>query len=142
MIARAISELYRGYSDRMTTNIEAWVIYAESSGSSPRSTDDPLFPWGWGEVIAVLPGDSSPKERAAALAAIVQATLLANGSREDLLQFSNRGSYFESKTQDGYFDALHPYLNVAPARFLRHEPSGEGELRGRWTFEVIPDNEL
>jgi hypothetical protein len=126
----------------MTTKIEAWVIYAESPGAAPRSADDPLFPWAWKEAIAVLPGDATPAERAAALAVVAQVTHLAGGEREDALQFTDRSSYFYELARQDYFDGLHPYLAISPARNVRNVKAGPGEARDHIAYEVIPASDL
>lgn len=95
------------------------MIYAGSPGRVPRTTDDPLSSWAWGEAIAVLPGDATPAERSAALAAIFQATHLADGDRGDALQFAERASYFSGQARSGIMDALHPYIQISPARNVR-----------------------
>lgn len=118
-------------------DIEAWVIYAESPGGAPRATDDPLFPWGWGEAIAVLPPDTPPAARAAALAAVAQTTHFANDDRSDILQFADSRSYLSQQANDEYVDALHPYLAISPARSLRYEPAADGESRGRVMYEKV-----
>jgi len=92
------------------TDIEAWVIHAESPGSAPRSTDDPTFPWAWGEGIVVLPGDATPAERAAALVAISQTTHLAGDSRSEVISFADRDSHAWFLARQDYLDDSHPYL--------------------------------
>lgn len=126
----------------MTTNIEAWVIYAESASAQPRETDSSLFPWAWGEAIAVLPGDATPAERAAALAVVSQTTHYVDANREDILQFSDRGSYLFGLASQDYLDANHPYLTIAPAKSIKYVEAKPGESRGHIAFEVIPAAEL
>lgn len=125
----------------MSANIEAWVIYAESPGEVPRETDNPLFPWAWGEAMAVLPGDATPSERAAALAVAGQMTHYAGGDRSDALQFMDRESYASGLARQEYLDALHPYLGISPARNVRYSEPEPGEARGRITFDIIPASE-
>lgn len=120
------------------TDFDAWVIYAESPGQAPRTTDDPLFPWGWNEAIAVLPPETSAEARAAALAAIAQVTHYASGDRDDIRQFADRDSYLSGLAAGHYLDALHPYLTIVRARNLRHSPAGAGETRGRIEFDRVP----
>lgn len=122
------------------SNIEAWVIHAEAPGRAPRSTDDPFFQWQRGEAIVVLPADASPQERAAALAAAAQMSHFAD-QRTDVTDFADRDGYFYGKAVDEYFDALHPYLAVSPARNLYYAAPGPGESRGRVLFEIIPFDE-
>jgi hypothetical protein len=121
----------------VSTDFEAWVIYAESPGSAPRSTDDAFFPWGWGEVIAVLPPTADSAERQAALAAVVQTAHFASGDRSDIVQFADRNSYLGRQIADEYFDAFHPYLAVSKARNLRYEDAQAGQVRGRLTFDRV-----
>lgn len=121
----------------MTQNFDAWVIYAVSPGRAPRSTDDPLFAWGWGEAMAVLPPGTSADARGAALAAVAQMTHFADGDRSDALQFAKSDSYLSGLSRDLYFDALHPYLTVVRARNLRAVPAGPGETRGRIEFDHV-----
>lgn len=122
----------------MSVEIEAWIIRAQGTGSAPRITDDATFPWAWDEVIAVLPGDASVAERRAALSAVVQTAHFASGDRSDIEQFVDRSSYYAGQLDAEYFDALHPYLAVSPARNLRYEEASPGESRGHYTFELIP----
>ncbi|WP_417564082.1 hypothetical protein [Microbacterium sp.] len=119
----------------LNENFVAWVIYAESPGSAPRTTDDAFFPWEWGEVIAILPPDATAPERAAALSAVVQASHFASRESDDLLQFAQRGSYLSRQARDQYFDALHPYIAVRKASALHYDLPAEGEARGRIRFE-------
>lgn len=124
------------------SEIEAWVIYPVSPGRAPRTTDNPLFPWAWGEAIAVLPGDATPEERAAALAATFQATHLADDDRSDALQLMDRSSYFSGLSRSGIIDGLNPYLQISPARNVRYVAAGKGETRGRILFDVIHADEM
>ena len=121
------------------TDFDAWVIYAESPGKAPRDTDDPLFPWAWGEVIAVLPPDATAAERAAALMAVLQTSHYLSGDRSDLIDFKDRSHHFWNLARDDYLDALHPYLAISKARNLVHVPDGSGDGRGRITFEPVYD---
>lgn len=119
----------------MPTEFAAWVIYAESSGSTARSTDDPFFPWEWNEAIAVLPPDASAAERAAALSAVVQTSHFASRDNDDLLDFAKRDSHVSGQVRDEYFDALHPYIGVRKAASLQFAPPAEGQARGRILFK-------
>jgi hypothetical protein len=123
------------------TDFDAWVIYAESAGAAPRSTDDPLFPWAWDEVIAVLPPTATPGERAAALMAVLQTSHYQDGDRSDLLDFRDPDHHFWTLARQDYLDPLHPYLVIARARNLGYVPSDSGEGRGRITFDLVPEGE-
>ena len=125
----------------MKSPIEAWVIHAESTGSAPRSTDDALFPWAWGEALAVLPGDATPAERAAALAVATQLTHLAGPDRSELTDFADRQSYLWGLAKDEYLSAFHPHLSISAARNVRYATPGPGEHRGRLEFEIVPASE-
>ncbi|WP_396646222.1 hypothetical protein [Microbacterium sp.] len=126
----------------MSAHIEAWIIRARGTGRAPRATDDPTFPWAWDEAIALLPGDATPAERAAALSAVVQTSHFASGDRSDVEQFVDRLSYFSSQVQGAHVDALHPYLEAIPARNLRYVQASAGEVRGHFDYDVIPASEL
>lgn len=123
------------------SDIEAWIIHAESPGAAPRSTDDQSFPWAWDEAIAVLPGDATPAERAAALVVVSQTSHHSDGDRSDILQFRDRKSNAWHLARQDYLDDLHPYLVISPARNVRYVPPGEGEHRGRVEYEVVPFDE-
>lgn len=118
-------------------DFDAWVIYAESAGADPRPTDDPLFPWAWDEVIAVLPPTATPGERATALMAVFQTSHYQDGDRSDLLDFRKADNHAWFLARQDYLDALHPYLTIAKARNLAYVPDHSGEGRGRITWEPV-----
>lgn len=119
------------------SDFDAWVIVADSTGD--RATDDPLFPWAHGEVIAVLPPSASQRERAAALMAVLQTAHYQAGDRSDLIDFRDPAHHFWSLAADDYLDPLHPYLSIVKARNLVHVPDSSGDGRGQITYDDVHD---
>lgn len=118
---------------------DAWVIFAESSGSTPRPTDNPFFPWAWREVIAVLPPTATRDERSAALVAVQQTTHFVDGDRSDVISFADPEHQVWNAARGNYLDALHPYLTIARARNLRYVEPASGESRGRIEYDLVHD---
>lgn len=92
-------------------------------------------------MLALLPPDASPHERAAAVAVAAQLTHYADGDRSTITDFSEREGYLYLQARDESFTARHPYIDAMPVRGLRSIEQAPGEARSRFEFEIVPYNE-